>query len=215
MSQGTLEDEGDEASDQKKESSDTRLENGDRQLEPFGIISNPVASFPSTNENESTSNLTQHVFGDQLWRSSETSRRGRNPRDVVDHKLVQGTSSKYSNLTSIPHDCGSKEEDEGGGDVVDYSITQLIGKFDYLKYECSRNLAISIHSDTEEMEVERTVAEVTEEMLHKIEHEKWEHVNGIYDCNGVWKEWQETVVESQGVFQDDPLVILPYVNLSW
>lgn len=66
-----------------------------------------------------------------------------------------------------------------------------------------------------EMEMERSVVEVTEEMLYKIEHEEWEHVNGIHDANGVWKEWDETLVDSREVFSDDPLVVLPYVNTSW
>lgn len=65
------------------------------------------------------------------------------------------------------------------------------------------------------MEVEKSVVEVTEEMLFKIEHEEWEHVNGIYDENGQWKEWDETLVNHRDIFEDDPLVIMPYVNTNW
>lgn len=65
------------------------------------------------------------------------------------------------------------------------------------------------------MDIERSVVEVTEEMLFKIEHEEWEHVNGVHDGNGEWKEWTEIIVETRDPFEEDPLVILPYVDMTW
>lgn len=133
MSHGILEDEGEEASDQKKEAlKKTRLENGGRQIELLsGSIPRTVTSFSSNSEDETTisgADLTQNDFGNQCQNSSENLPRGTNSRDVDDHDFVHNISIEYSNFTSKPHDHGSKEEDEGGGDNVDHSDNQLIGK---------------------------------------------------------------------------------------
>ena len=53
--------------------------------------------------------------------------------------------------------------------------------------------------------------EVTEEMLHRIDTERWPHVNGIYDSQGRWREWHETVTEVNP-YDGQEFVILPYVD---
>lgn len=129
MSQGILEDEGDEASDQKKEGLKTRLENGVQQVESSGIIPQSVTSLhPSYDDYDTTSSgpdLTRHVFGSQCRSARETSQRDKDARD--DH--IQDTDS-HSNVIFKPHDPESREEDEGGGgDVHGSSTNQFIGEF--------------------------------------------------------------------------------------
>lgn len=132
MSQGILEDEGDEASDQqKKEDLKTRLENGGRQLDIHsGIIPNLVTSASSSILQSSqddtlpyrTNLTTRTVFG-----SSQDERKGTRD-DVDDHEYVQDISVRYSNFTPKPHDHESKEEDEGGGDYHNLSSNQFSGE---------------------------------------------------------------------------------------
>lgn len=131
MSRGILEDEGDEASDQTIEAvKKTRLENGGRQIELLsGSIPREVTSLSSNSKDEtSTSGADLNVFGHQYPNPCENQRRGDNSRDVDDHELVQNVHIEYTNFTPKPHDHGSKEEDEGGGDVADHSVNQLIGR---------------------------------------------------------------------------------------
>lgn len=60
----------------------------------------------------------------------------------------------------------------------------------------------------------QAVIEVTEDMLKKIDEEEWEHVNGVYDAFGNWREWHETVTMINP-YDDEEFVILPYVHISW
>ena len=144
MSQGILEDEGDEASDQKKEGLRNRLENGGQQLESSGIIAQSVTSLhPSYDDYDSTSSgpdLTRHVFGSQCRSARETSQRDKDARDVG---RTQDTDS-HSNVIFKPHDPESREEDEGGGDVHGSSTNQFIGEFEQNPFDEYYDLFLQI-----------------------------------------------------------------------
>lgn len=130
MSQGIVEDEGEEGSEQKKEGLRNRVENGGQELESSDIIPRSVTSLhPSYDHYDTTSSgpdLTRHVFGSQCRSARETSQRDNNARHV-DH--IQETES-LSNVIFKPHDPESREEDEGGGDVHGSSTNQFIGELE-------------------------------------------------------------------------------------
>lgn len=88
-------------------------------------------------------------------------------------------------------DQATREEDEGGGELM--PLQEL---------------------PTSDDEIEREVIEVTEEMVDKIADEHWDHVNGTYDCEGQWHEWNETTTQ-MNTQNDEVFVILPYVHTGW
>jgi len=54
---------------------------------------------------------------------------------------------------------------------------------------------------------------VDENEVHKLCESKWEHVNGTYDSETEWREWNEM---TSGVSYGGELIhILPYVNINW
>lgn len=148
MSQGIVEDEGEEASEEK-ERLRNRLENGGQQLESSGIIPRSVTSLhPSYDDYDTTSSgsdLTRHVFGSQCRSAREISQRDNDARDV-DH--IQDTDS-LSNVIFKPHDPESREEDEGGGsDVCGSSTNQFIGKFEQNLRWTLHDLSLQIQMKT-------------------------------------------------------------------
>ncbi|GFY42922.1 mediator of RNA polymerase II transcription subunit 26 [Trichonephila inaurata madagascariensis] len=52
---------------------------------------------------------------------------------------------------------------------------------------------------------------VTEEDLSKL-NDRWEYVNGVYDCDGTWRPWQECT--EQKSYMEESFQILPYVNID-
>ncbi|GFQ78960.1 mediator of RNA polymerase II transcription subunit 26 [Trichonephila clavata] len=52
---------------------------------------------------------------------------------------------------------------------------------------------------------------VTEEDLSKL-NDRWEYVNGVYDCDGTWRPWQECT--EQKSCMEESFQILPYVNID-
>ena len=51
-------------------------------------------------------------------------------------------------------------------------------------------------------------------MLKRIDNEEWDHVNGIYDSAGNWREWYETVTVINP-YDGEEFVILPYVHIDF
>jgi hypothetical protein len=54
---------------------------------------------------------------------------------------------------------------------------------------------------------------VPEYLVDRIDQEKWPGVNGDYDNDGEWREWQE-MTTAVNVYSGDIVNILPYVNIS-
>lgn len=52
---------------------------------------------------------------------------------------------------------------------------------------------------------------VTDEDLSKL-NDRWEYVNGVYDCDGTWRPWQECT--EQKSYMEESFQILPYVNID-
>ncbi|KAF8790654.1 mediator of RNA polymerase II transcription subunit 26-like isoform X1 [Argiope bruennichi] len=52
---------------------------------------------------------------------------------------------------------------------------------------------------------------VTDGDLNRL-NTRWEYVNGVYDCNGTWRPWQECT--EQKSYMEESFQILPYVNID-
>ncbi|KAG9510835.1 hypothetical protein GZH46_00610, partial [Fragariocoptes setiger] len=56
----------------------------------------------------------------------------------------------------------------------------------------------------------RNIEDITEEEIRRINEEQWPYVNGTYDANGCWKDWNEITT---GLSVDNnELIILPYTS---
>ncbi|GIX90484.1 mediator of RNA polymerase II transcription subunit 26 [Caerostris extrusa] len=53
---------------------------------------------------------------------------------------------------------------------------------------------------------------VTDDDLNRLNNQRWEYVNGVYDCNGIWRSWQECT--EQKSYTEESFQILPYVNID-
>lgn len=67
----------------------------------------------------------------------------------------------------------------------------------------------SMETEEEECEVPKCEEEVSENVLERLHNSEWSEVNGLYDINGAWKDWTQTVTVAS--HNDEPLYILPYV----
>lgn len=47
----------------------------------------------------------------------------------------------------------------------------------------------SMETEEEECEVLKCEEEVSENVLERLYNLEWSEVNGLYDINGVWKDW--------------------------
>lgn len=55
-------------------------------------------------------------------------------------------------------------------------------------------------------------SQVTEQDVHRLQHEEWAGVNGQLDYNDIWHDWTQTY--SMPTYNGDLLHILPYVNID-
>ena len=62
-------------------------------------------------------------------------------------------------------------------------------------------------------DVAHVVAEVTEEMLLRLDNEEWDHVNGLYDGQSEWRTWDQTV-SFPNDFDQSTFIILPYIDID-
>lgn len=62
--------------------------------------------------------------------------------------------------------------------------------------------------DDESPRITRTIDEITEEDIHRINEEQWPYVNGMFDSKGQWRDWNELTVGLS--YEDNELIILPY-----
>lgn len=58
-----------------------------------------------------------------------------------------------------------------------------------------------------------TLEPVSEYLVDRIDQEKWPGVNGDYDSDGQWREWQD-MTTAVNIYSGDIVNILPYVNIS-
>lgn len=56
--------------------------------------------------------------------------------------------------------------------------------------------------------------EVSEYLVDKIAEQQWVGVNGTYDNESEWKEWEE-MTTSFNPYSNQIVYILPYVNTDW
>lgn len=60
----------------------------------------------------------------------------------------------------------------------------------------------------------KLVESVPEYLVEKISHERWAGVNGHYDRDGEWREWNE-MATGYNSYSKEPVFILPYVSVDY
>lgn len=123
----------------------------------------------------------------------------------------QSPDSQFHSVLSA-RDQISREEDEGGGEEQHQSEAVTSGAGDVISPEAGL-LSPSYLSEDDD-QVERVVLEVTEEMVDRIADEQWDQVNGTYDADGQWRQWDETTSQINP-YSDEMFHILPYVQTGW
>ncbi|GFT58757.1 mediator of RNA polymerase II transcription subunit 26 [Nephila pilipes] len=88
-------------------------------------------------------------------------------------------------------------------DPVDEEINKILSALPPI------NLAEINLDDTSSLPQRQT--SVRDEDLNKL-NDRWEYVNGVYDCNGTWRPWQECT--EQKSYMEESFRILPYVNID-
>ena len=159
-------------------------------MSPFKYELSQSESF---GKEESSMDITDSSEVDTSFRPSEVQSKEHydlgdsiNNTDTVrkeeEHKLLT-LEEIYSQLRPI--DYGS----------VDYESMETEEECEVHKEECD------VPKEEEE--------EVSEDVLERLHRSEWNEVNGLYDINGAWKDWTQTVTVAS--YNDEPLYILPYV----
>lgn len=67
---------------------------------------------------------------------------------------------------------------------------------------------VSDDSETKQEEQTQTVRPVTEEDVIRLNEERWPNVNGVYDAQGEWRDWNDMTYNFS--YENSELIILPY-----
>jgi hypothetical protein len=146
--------------------------------------------------------------------------------DGFDIEKVSDLKSNRS-LREVPYDCNSDFQEnlikqEGSEELIEVDNHHNDSEEEDLNNEVSdsgsherEDVDEDVHlRDRDSSSPPTAAVEVTEENLRRLEEEKWEHVNGLHDAFGNWREWHETLTMINP-YDDEEFVILPYVHISW
>lgn len=149
----------------------------------------------------------------------------RTKSELLKKFLIASQSARNeSNGESPVNESSVSFSDYGSHSVPDVSsvintnldISSCISYPDPVDEEIKRILSALPPINPAEIALEKTPSpkrptSVTENDLNRL-HERWEYVNGVYDCNGVWKPWQECT--EQKSYLEESFQIMPYVNID-
>lgn len=144
---------------------------------------------------------------------SESLEREESGMDITDSSEVD-TSYRPSEVQSKERiDLGDsintdsvKKEGEGVGNnlLTLEEIYSQLRPIDYSSVDFDR-----MESEEESEAPPKEEEEVSEDVLERLHNSEWGEVNGLYDINGAWKDWTQTLTVAS--YNEEPLYVLPYV----
>ncbi|KAG8198261.1 hypothetical protein JTE90_021518 [Oedothorax gibbosus] len=148
----------------------------------------------------------------------------RTKSELLKKFLIASQSARNeSNGESPVNECSGSLSEYGSHSVPDASvintnleISSCISYPDPVDEEINRILSALPPINPAEINLEKNhsfkrPSSVTENDLNQL-NDRLEYVNGVYDCNGVWKPWTECT--EQKSYLDESFLILPYVNID-
>lgn len=129
--------------------------------------------------------------------------------DITDSSEID-TNYRPLEVQSKEHDLGDsintdivKREESGESKMLTLEeIYDQLRPIDYssVDFDCM---------ETEEESEPPQEEGVSDGVLERLHNSEWGEVNGLYDINGAWKDWTQTITVAS--YNDEPLHILPYV----
>lgn len=141
-----------------------------------------------------------------IAQSTQSTRQESNQESPTDESSVSIISDYGSHSVPDVSSVISKNLDVTAGishpDPVDEEVNRILSALPPINYD-----EINLEDDDP---LPNRPTSVTSDDLNRLS-EPWEYVNGVYDCNGTWRPWQEC---SEQKSLGESFQLLPYVNID-